>query len=197
MPPPAERVYNSLLRYFFSRRTPALTRVLLVESGSRAILNRVIPILRRLGGGQMEIDLVTCFPGVPEGFDGHVHRVADYAGTEARQRLYRELARRDYALIGIICSGEPIMTKWKWMLAARLRSKLLVMNENADFFWADWGHWRNAASLALYRMGMTGGAAAAAWARLVLFPLTLTYLLLFAGTVHFQRTLRRRKLRIS
>ena len=184
------RVYNGFLRYFFSRRIPDLHRVLLVESGSREILNRLIPVLRRQGPAGMQIDLVTCFPGVPEGFSGRVYHVAGYPGPEARQRLYDELARLDYALTGIICSGEPIMTKWKWVLAARLHSKLLVMNENADFFWVDWGHLRNIARLALHRMGMSGGGAVPASVRLLAFPLTLLYLLLFAGAVHFRRKMR-------
>jgi len=178
------------LRYFFSRRIPPLTRVLLVESGSRDISARVINLLRGLQADHMEIDLVTCFSGVPEGFTGRVYHVADYAGAEGRRRIYAELAGRQYLLAGIVCSGEPIMTKWKWMLAARLPVKLFVINENADFFWADWGHWRNITRFALFRAGMTGASAVPALARLVCFPLTLAYLLLFAGTVHLMRKIR-------
>jgi hypothetical protein len=32
------------------------------------------------------------------------------------------------------------MTKWKWMLAARLPGKVFVVNENGDYFWLDHGH---------------------------------------------------------
>jgi hypothetical protein len=42
----------------------------------------------------------------------------------------------------------------------------------------------------LYRAGLTGSAAVPALVRLVLFPLTLTYLVLYAGWVHFRRMLR-------
>ncbi len=163
-----------------------------MESGSRDILERVIPVLRRFNQHGIKIDLVTCFAGTPIEFDGRVYHVSDYAGPEARQRLYDELIGRQYALTGIICSGEPVMTKWKWMLAARVPSKLMIINENADFFWVDWGHWRSIAVVALYRAGMTGSSAVPALARLLFFPFTLTYLLLYAGAVHF-----RRKIRIS
>src|SRR5438309_1166788 len=82
-----------------------------------------------------------------------VYRVTDYAGPAARKKLYAELAARGYPLAGIICAAEPIMTKWKWMLAARLRAKVFVVNENVDFFWLDWGHLRMIGHFALFRAG--------------------------------------------
>jgi hypothetical protein len=178
------------LRYFFSRRIPPFTRVLLVESGSRTVSERLIPRLAQINPGQMELDLVTCYPGEPEGFHGRIYRVTDYTGPRERKRLYRELAARQYGLTGILCSGDPIMTKWKWMLAARLRSKIFVVNENADFFWLDRGHWRNALRLAQMRTGITGTAGIPALAQWLFFPVTLLYLLLFAGAVHLKRKVR-------
>jgi hypothetical protein len=189
------RPYNSLLRYFFSRQIPPFTRILLVESGSRTLLNKLIPVLQQIqasdpAGASMEIDLVTCYAGVPERFQGRVYHVSDYSGPSGRQELYDELARRNYTLCGIICSAEPIMTKWKWMLAARLKSKVFIINENADFFWLDRGHIRQVLHLMFYRAGMTGSSAIPALVRLIFFPLTLLYLLAYAGTVHLQRKIR-------
>ncbi len=138
----------------------------------------------------MEIDLVTCYAGVPEHFNGRVYHVSDYSGPVGRQKLYDELARREYTLCGIICSGEPIMTKWKWMLAARLKSKVFIINENADFFWLDRGHIRPTLQLMFYRAGMTGSSAIPALVRLVFFPFTLLFLLAYAATVHLQRKIR-------
>ena len=54
------------------------------------------------------------------------------------------------------------MTKWKWMLAARLPAKVFVINEFADFFWLDCGHWRNIAEFARVRLGLSGSAVAPA-----------------------------------
>jgi hypothetical protein len=177
------------LRYFFSRRIPPFTRVLLVESGSRKVSERLIQVLNETWR-EIEIDLVTCYPGEPGEFRGRVYRVTDYTGPAKRKRLYRELAARQYGLTGILCSGDPIMTKWKWVLAARLRSKIFVVNENADFFWLDRGHWRNALRMAQTRTGITGTAVIPALAQWLFFPVTLAYLLLFAGAVHIKRKVR-------
>jgi hypothetical protein len=177
------------LRYFLSRRIPPFTRVLLVESGSRKVSERLLTVLGDTWR-EIEIDLVTCYPGEPEGFRGRVYRVTDYKGPAERGRLYRELAARRYGLTGILCTADPIMTKWKWMLAARLRSKIFVVNENADFFWLDRGHWRNALRMARTRTGVTGTAGIPALAQWLFFPVTLVYLLLFAGAVHLRRKLR-------
>jgi hypothetical protein len=164
--------------------------VLLIESGARRLYDGLIPGLYAMYGEQLEIDLVTCFGGVPEGFRGEVFRVTDYSGRAGRKRLYGELAARRYPIAGMICSGEPIMTKWKWVLAARLRSKVFALNENADYFWLDLPHWRVMLHFALFRAGLTGAAAIPTIARLVFFPVTLTYLLLYAGFVHLRRKLR-------
>ena len=172
------------MRHFFSRAVPPLTRILLVESGSRHLFDTLIPKLYQIYGDGIEIDLVTCFAGVPEGFRGKVSRIA---GPENRMILFDELKSRDYAAIGIICAAEPIMTKWKWWLAAKVPAKLFIINENCDFFWADWAHWRLIAHFVFFRAGLTGAAAVPAIARLLFFPVTLTYLLLYAGFVHLRR----------
>ena len=178
------------MRYFLRRYIPPLTRVLLIESGSRGVFDRLIPVLFQFGGDGMEIDLVTCHQELPPGFLGRVYRVQDYTNPAARKRLYRELAAREYAAAGILCSGEPIMTKWKWVLAARLRSKIFIINEFAGFVWLDWGQWRNLANFARVRLGLGGSAALPTLARLLLFPFSLAYLLLFAAVVHTRRRIR-------
>ena len=86
---------------------------------------------------------MTCYAGLPAGIRGRntrVYRVTDYRGREGRRRLYRELRRNRYALVGIVCSGEPVMAKWKWALALRLPAKVFVINENGDYFWLDRKH---------------------------------------------------------
>ncbi len=104
----------------------------------------VIPKLRRHFGEQVPIDLVTCYAGLPAGFDsesGAVYHIHNYRGREGRKRLYRELLARRHSVLVIVCSGSPIMTKWKWALAFRLPVKLLVVNENGDYFWFDRSNW--------------------------------------------------------
>lgn len=138
----------------------------------------------------MELDLITCFPGVPGGFQGRVFRVSDYPNANARGSLYRELAARRYAVVAILCTGEKLMTKWKWSLALRLPAKIWIVNENADAFWIDYGHRGTIARFLRARLGLSGAAAIPALARVLFFPLTLVYLLLYACAVHFRRKLR-------
>ncbi len=178
------------MRHFFTRDYPPFTRVLLVESGPRQLFNDLIAGLYETYGHQLEIDLVTCYAGIPEGFRGTVYRVTDYAGPVGRKRIYAELAAAQHPIVGIICSGVPVMTKWKWMLAARLPAKVFVLNENGDYFWLDWAHWRVMAHFALFRAGLTGTAAVPTIARLLFFPVTLGYLLVYAGAVHLRRKIR-------
>jgi hypothetical protein len=181
------RAILTVMRYFFRRDIPPLTRILLVESGSRHLFDTLIPKLFQICGERVEIDLVTCFAGVPEGFRGTVFRVTDYTDPASRVRLLADLQSRGYAATGIICAAEPIMTKWKWWLAAKVPAKLFVVNENCDFFWADLSQWRVIVHFLFFRAGLTGAAAVPAIARLLFFPVTLTYLLLYAGAVHLRR----------
>jgi hypothetical protein len=159
-----------------------------VESGSRHLIEQVLRPLRTAHGA-VPVDLVTCYSGAPGGIHT-VHRVADYRGRGGRRKLYRDLAAAGYSIMGIVCSAEPIMTKWKWALAARLPVKVFVINENGDYFWLDRGHWRAIRHFVLYRAGLTGSGAIRTLGRLFAFPFTLLYLLLYASTVHIRRAWR-------
>jgi len=179
------------LRGFFTRIQPPFTKILLIESGSRRLFDRLIPGLYDTYGDQLQLDLVTCFAGVPAGFrEGRVYRIADYRGREGRKRLYAELAAGGYTVAAMICSGEPIMFKWKWALAAHVPAKFFVLNENSDYFWMDYGRWRIMLRFLLFRAGLTGGAAIPTIARLLFFPFMLLYLIAYAGFVHLRRKLR-------
>jgi hypothetical protein len=179
------------VRLVFSQRVPHFTRLLLVESGSRVLLDNLVPGLRELYP-KLEIDLVTCFQGEPAGFPstGQVWRVYEYPDKASRARLLAELKARHYPMVGIICSGEPIMTKWKWWLAARMAAKLFVLNENGDYFWFHYTNWRMMLHFILFRAGLTGGDTVTTITRLLLFPFLFVYLLSYAAAVHLRRRLR-------
>ena len=181
------------MRYFLTGRQPPVRAILLVESGSRGLLEKIVPSLRQTWGNDVRIDLVTCYSSLPRGFDPEttrVYRVAAYRGRKGRQKLYRELARTGYSLVGIVCSEEPVMTKWKWVLALRIPAKVFVVNENGDYFWLDRPHLGVIRRFVLLRSGLAGAGAVRTLARLFLFPFTLLYLLLYAATVHARRALR-------
>ncbi len=178
------------MRGFFSRRQPELRRILLIESGGRNLLNDYLPQLVRVHGGAVSTDLLTCFAGLPEGFQestGAVFRVSDYRSPEARSALVAEFRANRYDALGMICSGEPIMTKWKWMLALRLPVKVFVLNENGDMFWLDFAHWPILRHFILFRAGLTGAGAVPTLVRLLLLPLSLAYLVGYAAWQHLKR----------
>jgi hypothetical protein len=182
------------MRYFFRpHKAPPIERMLLVESGSRHLIERVIPGLRQIYGEHVRFDLFTCFPGVPNTIDpasSRIYRTADYQSTVSRSQLYRELTANDYQVTGIICSAEPIMTKWKWMLAFQLPSRVFLLNENGDYVWFDRNHADLLFAYAQLRLGFEGAGAVRTVARIVLLPLTLLYLITYALLVHARRALR-------
>jgi hypothetical protein len=182
------------VRYFLTGRLPQVRSILLVESGSRGLIEGLIPGLRQSWGEQISIDLVTCYATLPRGFEAHntrVYRVGDYRGRAARGRLYRELAKNEYGLMGIVCSGEVVLAKWKWMLALRIPAKIFIVNENGDYFWLDRKHLDPLRRFVLFRSGLAGAGAVRTLVRLVSFPFTLVYLLLYASSAHARRALRR------
>ena len=182
--------YSVNVRYFFTRREPEPARILLVESGSRSLLEGIIGSIRENYNHTVPVDLVTCYTGLPKGFSPEtttVYQVNDYRGRAGRSRLYRELRQNHYDILGIICSAEPILTRWKWGLAALLPAKIFILNENGDYFWVDWGHWAIIRHFALFRAGLVGPDAVRTLSRLVLFPFTLLFLLSYAAWAHLGR----------
>ena len=182
------------MKYFFTGRLPEVDSILLVESGSRAVLEKVVPGLRQTWGAGVRIDLVSCYATLPAGMDAettHAYRVGDYRGSEGRGKLYKELRGRRYSLMGIICSEEPLMFKWKWALTARVPAKVFIINENGDYFWLDRMHFKLIRKFVLLRAGLAGSGAVRTLARVISFPFTLLFLLLYATVVHARRALRK------
>lgn len=181
------------MRYLLSPHIPPFRRVLLVESGSRYLIEDLIPGIFANHPECEAVDLVTCFPGLPRTFDesrGCVFRVWEYAGRARRKVLYSELRSRQYGICGIVCSGEPVMTKWKWALAWKLPAKVFILNENGDYFWFDRSNWRTIRHFALFRLGLSGMAGVRTLAGLAALPFTLSYLLMYAAWVHLRRKVR-------
>lgn len=163
---------------------------MLVESGDREISERLLPELYRHA---RRIDVITCYSGPPSHFDasrGQLYNIADYQRRDGRKRLYGELWSSGYSAVGIICADQPIMTKWKWAVAAQLPGKLFIVNENADYFWVDRGNWKTVRHFVLFRAGLSGADAVRTLTQLAVFPLAVLYLLGYAGVVHARRHLR-------
>lgn len=164
--------------------------MVLVESGDRSIFEKLLPFYYQ---HSPQIDLVTCFgepPSTFRGDAGRVFHIGEYQGPDGRKRLVEELKARSCSAIGILCADQPIMTKWKWMLAARVPAKLFIINENGDFFWADYSNWRTMIHFVLFRAGLTGGDAVRTISRIIALPFTFLFLLIYAVVVHTRRALR-------
>ena len=156
-------------------------------------MERLLPALDRNYPDLGQIDVLTCHPGVPQGFDasrGQIFRVQDYRGGTARGKLFRELKSRRPDICGLLCTGDPIMTAWKWTTASHVPAKVFLVNENADYFWFDRGHWRILGRFLMERMGLGRGDALSHLGQALLLPFTLSFLLLYAAQVHFRRWLR-------
>ena len=65
--------------------------------------------------------------------------------------LFRIYSSSGYSAVCVLCTGDRIMTKWKWVAALRIPAKVMIVNENADNFWLDRGHLRNIRAMALER----------------------------------------------
>ena len=171
---------------------PKFRRVLLIESGSRDLLEGLIPGIYRNHGGGTLVDVVTCYAGQPRGLagTGTIYRLSDYAGSEGRRRLAGTLRGNGYNVCGMICSGEVIMARWKWYLAFHVPAKTFVLNENGDYFWLDRAHAGLIWHFVLFRIGLAGVAAVPTMLRLLAFPFTLCFLVAFAGWVNLRRRLR-------
>lgn len=173
------------MRGLFTRRIPEIRRVLLVESGGRHILDKLLPHIYSLQQPLERVDVVTCYGTPPASFDGT--RGETLQVTANRGAFIRGRVRAGYDVVGIICSGEPIMTRWKWALAARVPAKLFIINENGDYFWFDRGNWRIIRHFIAVRSGLSGAELAPALGRMLLFPFTLLYLIVWFIAAHVRR----------
>jgi hypothetical protein len=82
------------------------------------------------------------------------------------------------------------MTPWKTAAALVLPAKVVVFNENSDFFCIDWHHRKTIRHFVLFRAGMQEDAAVRKLVQLATFPFLLLFLLLYATTVHLRRLAR-------
>lgn len=177
---------------YLTARCPDIRRVLLVESGSRPVLEAAISKMRGSFGADVALDVITCYPGIPGalGPGSRVWRTQDHASGAGRVRILNELQATGATVLAIVCSGEPIMTRWKWWLAWKLPMKVLLINENGDSFWLDRVHVRMLWRMVLTRLGLSGALAGRTMARVAMLPFVILYLLLYATVVHARRALR-------
>lgn len=167
----------------------AMDRLLLVESGSRTVAEKFLGHVYELHPAE-RVDVLTCYSGEPANFDGARGQVISiHTAQRHRMELISSLAGNGYNVVAILCSNEAIMTPWKWAVSARLPAKLLIVNENADYFWFDTGHVSNLGALIRDRWGI--GINLQLVSQVMVSPFVYLYLLANAAWVHARRALRR------
>ena len=164
--------------------------MLLVESGSRLVMEKAYARMRPIFS-QARFELCTCFPGVPSaGVFERVYRVTEAPDAASKWKMLLAMRRSQAPVAALLFTGEPILLRWKLLLMFLLPSKLLVVNENGDFFWLDWS---NRASIRRFlgaRLDVEGAELLRTAFRLVLLPFVFLLLACYALFAYLGRWLR-------
>jgi hypothetical protein len=176
------------MKFFLTGRGPAADRILLVESGSRHVLERAIAGMTR-GFPGARLELCTCFPGLPASASDfeRVWRVTDAPSLGAKWRMARAIAASRPPVAAMLFSGEPILFNWKAALLVLLPSKILLINENGDFFWLDRTNLATLRQFVGARLGMNGEGMLRGVCRVVAFPFVLVFLLIAGAATYIMR----------
>ncbi|MCH8265899.1 MAG: hypothetical protein IH846_00090 [Acidobacteria bacterium] len=174
------------MKYFFRRKVPQAADILLIESGSPDVQRRALESILKLFPNA-RYHLCTCHPAPPPGAFASVYRVTDYPSGWSKLRLLYSFRRKKWEVLVILCTGEPILWRWKMLGMLLLPAKVLVVNENADFFWLDWGSRQALRRFLGIRWGENLDDVSHTLLRACAFPLTLFILLCTAGFLYTRR----------
>ncbi len=130
---------------------------------------------------QARFDLCTCFPGLPaDGSFDTVFRVTDAGDALSKGRMVLAMRHARPSIAALVFSGEAILLPWKLLLMLLLPSKLLVVNENGDFFWLDWSNRAVLREFLRVRFGVDGLELLRACYRALILPLSVLFLAVLA-----------------
>lgn len=180
------------MRGVVSSREGSFDQILIIESCPREVTER---FLRHVYDEQhsRRVDLVTCYAGAPRAFDpsrGTIYSVHQPEIANNRSKFISGLNSSPYTLVAIFCARTPVLKKWKWAIALRTRSKVLIVNERVDFFFFDLANRRPALRMVAERLRVGGSVDVRAIAKLFLVPFTIAFLLCGAAQVHARRLAR-------
>ncbi len=160
---------------------PSGERVLVIESGPRELTEKFLKRLYQTHWIE-HVDLVTCYAEPPVSFDarrGVVYSIH-------KSRWLSRLSRSRYTLLAMFCAGSPVLNKWKWVIALRVRRKILMINEHADYFYLNFANRHNLKRLLAERL-RAHAIDVRAIAELALVPFTFLFLLVHAAYVQMRR----------
>ena len=174
------------MKDFFGKRFPSSGDLLIIESGSPQITDRARAGLRRMFP-QSPMHLVTCWPGRAGQDFAQVYSVGDYEGRASKLALLRRLRRHGYSVLAVLCTGEPIMTLWRTLALLLVPAKVIIINENGDFFWLSWENRSTLRSFLSARWGVNLRHGVKILALALLFPFTVLFLMLTALYYYLRR----------
>jgi hypothetical protein len=177
------------VRFFFNTRVPEAASILMVESGSRHVLERAMSGLSKIFP-ESQFDLCTCFPGLPPAPVHHVWRVTEAHSLSAKLGMAMRIRRSRPPIAAVLATGEPVMFNWKILLLLLLPSKIIVVNENGDFFWLDRSNLSILRQFLGARWGVNGEEMVRAFCRLLAFPFVLLFLLVSGLITYVKRWVR-------
>lgn len=174
------------MKYFFSRKVPSAQDILLMESGSPEVARTALEGIRKMFPSA-RCHLCTCWPNPPAGLFASVLRVTDYPSSWDKLRLLYSYRQKGWEVLVMLCTGEPILWRWKIAALLLLPAKVLIINENADFFWLDWGNRKTFRRFLAIRWGVNQEELLQTALRACVFPLTLLVLLVTAAWLYARR----------
>ncbi|MSO19778.1 MAG: hypothetical protein EXQ56_04830 [Acidobacteria bacterium] len=174
------------MKYFFGKKFPQSGDILIIESGAPQISDRACRSLRRLYPNA-PYHLATCWPDRASPAFAQVYAVGDYLGRSAKIGLLRKFRRHGYTVLVILCTGEAVMSLWRTLALALIPAKVIIVNENADFFWLSWENRGTLKAFLGARWGVNLRHGAAILLRAVAFPFTVLFLMLTAFFYYLRR----------
>ena len=177
------------MKYFFRRKIPVAGDILFMESGSPEVARRALEGIRKIFP-RARYHLCTCQPVPSTTMFSSVFQVTDYPTGWEKLGLLFSFWRKGWEVLVILCTGEPLLWRWKILALAILPAKVIIVNENADFFWLDWGNRATLRRLMGIRWGVNLDEILFTMLRAVAFPFTLLLLLATAGFLYLRRARR-------
>ncbi len=186
---------------FLRRAQPSFDSILVVESGPRKVTEQLLPFLYNVKQA-VHVDLLTCYSTPPDAFDfdrGVVYSVHDREARENRGAFIAQLASGPYTVLGLLCTGSPILEKWKWVLAFRSPARLIAISDGTNYFGLEiWNH-RSIRLMLFKRLNPFADYTRESLASLIVFglsglflaPFTVAYLALYTAALHLRRWMRR------
>ncbi|MBI4464241.1 MAG: hypothetical protein HY647_06010 [Acidobacteria bacterium] len=174
------------MKYFFSFHVPIPSDILVLESGPREVAAQALPKIRAIFP-QARCHLCTCWSEPPAETFASVYRVQEFPSVWDKLRLLWSFRRRRWPVLVVLWTNSPILWCWKTLALLFQPAKVLVINENADFFWLQWSNRGILRQLLQTRWGLQRAVLFRIGLAALVFPITLLVLVATAGVYYARR----------